>query len=81
MKRAYVKTELIKFYNGLEKTLGRNLTPDDIFNELPSIYETLKNDDENPIGELDYPSFLNFAQAGYHIAIINEQPIHFNFGN
>jgi hypothetical protein len=80
MKSGYVRTELLKFYNKLEKTLNRNLTPDDIFNELPSVYEILKNDEEKPIGELDYPSFLSFAQAGYHMAIIQEQTVHFNFG-
>lgn len=80
MKSGYVRTELIKFYNKLEKSLGRPLTPDDVFNELPSIYETLKNDEEKPIGDCDFPTFQNFAQAGYHMALINEQTVHFNFG-
>lgn len=76
MKKAYTRTEIIKFINKLEKELNRNITPNDIFDNSKKLFEHLKQDTENPIGNCDYHQFMEAMKLGFMIA--QSQGVHFH---
>ena len=75
MKKAYVRTEIIKYLDSLEKENGNPLSVQDVFNCLPKLLEYLKSDPENELQGLDFGQFLQLVEVGY---IIGQQKQHFN---
>lgn len=67
MKKGYVRTELFKFLNKVEKENGKPLTVQDVFEQLPKLYEFLQSNPENELQGLDFPQFRQLAELGYMI--------------
>lgn len=65
IKKAYVRTEIIKYLDKFKSELGREMTGQDVLNELPNIYKKLEADPEQPIGGVPY---MVFFQAASHVA-------------
>lgn len=76
MKKAFVRTEIIKYLNKLEKDTGKSLTVEDVFNCLPKLYEELKNNPENELEHLSFQEFRQLAELGY---MIGQQKQQFGF--
>ena len=68
MKKGYVRTEIFKFLNKVEKENGKSLTVQDIFEQLPKLFEHLKSEPENELQNLTFKEFSQFVQLGYMIA-------------
>lgn len=74
MKKGYVRTEIIKYLNTVEKENGNPLSVQDIFNLLPKLYEHLRSNPENELQELDFQNFRQLAEVGY---MIGQQKVQF----
>lgn len=68
MKKAYIRTEIIKYLNKVEKNQGRILTSNDIYDKLPELYEYLKSNPENGLEGLDFSKFKELVGLGFMIA-------------
>ena len=76
MKKGYVRTEIIKYLNTVEKENGNPLSVQDVFNLLPKLYEHLRSNPENELQELDFQNFRQLAEVGY---MIGQQKAQFGF--
>ena len=76
MKKAYIRTEIIKYLNTVEKENGNPLSVPDVFNLLPKLYEHLKSDPEIDFSGLDFQQFQEQAKFGY---ILGQQKAQFGF--
>lgn len=76
MKKAYVRTEIIKYLNTVEKENGSPLSVQDVFNLLPKLLEHLKSNPENELQDLDFGQFRQLAEVGY---MIGQQKAQFGF--
>jgi len=76
MKKAYVRTEIIKYLNAVEKENGNPLSVQDVFNLLPKLLEHLKSNPENQLQDLDFGQFRQLTEVGY---MIGQQKSQFGF--
>lgn len=76
MKKAFIRTEIIKYLNSLEKENKKDLGIQEVFNILPKLFEHLKSNPENGLGQLDYQQFHQLVMVGYLTA---QQKAQFGF--
>ena len=74
MKKGYVRTEIIKYLNTVEKENGNPLSVQDVFNLLPKVLEHLKLNPENELQDLDFGQFRQLGELGY---MIGQQKVQF----
>lgn len=76
-KKAYTRTEILKFLDNYRENNKNELTVDKIFELLPEIYKKLKNNPENPLGNhITYEKFVEIANIGLenakHMSIFDQ---------
>ena len=67
MKKEYIRTELFKYLNKVERENGKPLSVQDVFEHLPKLYEFLKNNPETEISQISFGEFRQLAEVGYMI--------------
>ena len=76
MKKEYIRTELFKYLNKVERENGKPLSVQDVFEHLPKLYEYLKDNPETEITQITFEQFRQFAELGY---MIGQQKAQFGF--
>lgn len=67
MKKEYIRTELFKYLNKVERENGKPLSVQDVFEHLPKLYEFLKDNPETEISQINFGEFRQLAEVGYMI--------------
>lgn len=65
MKKGYIRTEIIKYLNNLEKNNNRPLTVEDVYNNLQNLYNMLQSDTEAGMEACSFNEFQQWAAIGH----------------